>query len=133
MALCAGIKADGGRCGAQAMRNSQWCLSHDPEQADARRRRASKGGKRGGRGRPQAELADIKQRLSDLAADVLEGSVDKGKAAVASQVLNTYIRAVSVELKVKEQLELVERLEALEEALERNSSGGTRWEAWTGD
>jgi hypothetical protein len=114
------------------MRNSQWCLSHDPEQADARRRRASKGGKRGGRGRPQAELADIKQRLSDLAADVLEGSVDKGKAAVASQVLNTYIRAVSVELKVKEQEELVERLEALEEALERNR-GGNQWGAWAGD
>ncbi len=57
MALCAGIKADGGRCGAQAMRNSQWCIGHDPEQAEARRRHASKGGKRGGRGRPIAELA----------------------------------------------------------------------------
>ena len=48
MALCAGIRADGGRCGAQAMRNSQWCMGHDPEQAETRRRRASKGGRRGG-------------------------------------------------------------------------------------
>ena len=40
-------------------------------------------------------------------------------AAVVSQVLNVYLRAVSVELKVREQAELIERLEALEEALEQ--------------
>ena len=110
------------------MRNSAYCIGHDPERAEARRRRASKGGKRGGRGRPQAELADIKRRLSDLATDVLEGRQDKGVAAVASQVLNVYLRAVSVELKVTEQRELIERLEALEERLQ-GSKGGRRWGA----
>ena len=45
--------------------------------------------------------------------------MDKGVAAVASQVLNVYLRAVSVELKVTEQRELIERLEALEEGLEQ--------------
>jgi hypothetical protein len=38
------------------------------------------------------------------------------------------LRAVSVELKVREQQELVERLEALEEALE-TKKGGKRWGA----
>jgi len=117
MTLCSGIRADGGRCKAQAMRNSAFCLGHDPDQAEARRRRASKGGKRGGRGRPQAELQDLKRRLSDLADDVLAGKVNRSSAAVAGQLLNTYIRAVSVELKAREQLELIERLEMLEEAL----------------
>jgi hypothetical protein len=106
------------------MRTSAYCIGHDPDQAEARRRRASKGGKRGGRGRPQAELGDIKRRLSDLADDVLEEKVDKGVAAVASQVLNVYLRAVSVELKAKEQAELIERLEALEAQAQR---GGNRW------
>ncbi len=124
MALCSGIKADGGRCRAQAMRNSQYCIGHDPDQAEARRRRASKGGKRGGRGRPQAELANIKARLSDLADDVLEGTTDRQDAAVVGQLLNTVIRAVSVELKAREQLELIERLEALEEQLERGARRG---------
>ncbi len=119
MALCSGIRADGGRCKAQAMRNSEWCIGHDPDQAEARRRRASKGGKRGGRGRPQAELSDIKARLSALADDVLAGNVNRSSAAVAGQLLNTYIRAVGVELKAREQLELIERLEALEEQLEQ--------------
>src|ERR671913_506893 len=126
MSVCSGIIADGGRCKAQAMRNSAFCVGHDPDQAEARRRRASKGGKRGGRGRPQAELGDIKRRLSDLAEDVLEGRQEKGTAAVASQVLNVYLRAVSVELKVQEQRELIERLEALEEA---QSRGGSKWGA----
>jgi hypothetical protein len=59
MALCSGIRADGDRCRAQAMRNSAYCIGHDPDQAEARRRRASKGGKRGGRGRPVAELGAL--------------------------------------------------------------------------
>ena len=46
---------------------------------------------------------------------------------MAGQLLNTYIRAVSVELKVREVTELVARLEALEGALEQR--GGNRWGA----
>ncbi len=119
MSLCSGIRADGGRCKAQARRNSEWCIGHDPDQAEARRRRASKGGKRGGRGRPQAELAEVKSILRGLAGSVLQGTTDRQDAAVVGQLLNTVIRAVSVELKAREQLELVERLEMLEEALEQ--------------
>src|SRR5215207_11270927 len=113
MSLCAGIRADGGRCGVQAITGEEWCFNHHPEYEEQRRRRASKGGRRGGRGRPQAELGDIKRRLSELAEDVLEGRQDRGVAAVASQVLNVYLRAVSVELKAREQLDLIERLEVL--------------------
>ncbi len=111
------------------MPDAEWCWSHHPNYEQARRRRASKGGKRGGRGRPQAELAGIKQRLSDLADAVLEESIDKGVGAVASQVLNVYLRAVSVELKAREQAELIERLEALEEAAQTQNRGGKRWGA----
>ena len=124
MSLCAGIKADGGRCKAQATRNSEWCIGHDPDQADARRRRAQKGGRRGGRGRPQAELADLKRRLSDLADAVLDGTQNRANAAVAGQLLNTVIRVVAVELKVREQLELIERVEELESLLERQNKRG---------
>jgi hypothetical protein len=80
-----------------------------------------RGGKRGGRGRPQAELIDIKRRLSNLADDVLADRVDRGNAAVAGQLLNTLIRAVGVEMKVREQLELEVRLEELEAVLERQN------------
>jgi hypothetical protein len=121
MALCAGIKADGGRCGAQAMRNSQWCINHDPDKAEARRRRASKGGKRGGRGRPSAELARLQARFEDLAEKVLAGDVERGVGAVAGQLLNGARACVRDALAAREQEELVARMEALEEALEANT------------
>ena len=127
MARCGAIKPNGERCKGRAIEGSAWCWNHNPDHADERRRHGAKGGKRGGRGRPQAELTDIKQRLSDLAEDVLEGRQDKGVAAVVSQILNVYLRAVSVELKVREQTELIERLEALE--AQAQNKGGRRWGA----
>jgi hypothetical protein len=128
MALCAGIKADGGRCGAQAMRNSQWCIGHDPDQAEARRRRARKGGKRGGRGRPVAELAGLRVENAEIRRRLLEGALSPGVAAVAIQSINTDIRAVATTLRAREQEELIERLESLEAALEQQG-GNKRWGA----
>jgi hypothetical protein len=127
MPACGFIKPSGEACKAIPMTGEAWCWVHHPEHAEKRKRLGSKGGKRGGRGRPQTELADIKARLSDLAENVLDGTVDKGKGAVVSQVLNVLLRAVSVELKVKEVTELEERLEELEASLERQNKSGRRY------
>jgi hypothetical protein len=121
---CAGTKRDGTPCTATVEPPQRFCWWHDPANADKRRRAASKAGK----AKPNRELASIKARLSDLADDVLTGAVDKGVAAVASQILNVYLRAVSVELKAREQLEITERLEALEEDL-GHKGGSARWGA----
>jgi hypothetical protein len=118
MSVCSGIRADGGRCQAQAMRNSEWCINHHPDQAELRRR-ASKGGKRGGRGRPIAELGTLREENADIRRRLLEGELLPNVAAVAVQSINTDIRAVGAAMKAKEQEELVERLEGLEEALEQ--------------
>jgi hypothetical protein len=123
MALCSGIKADGGRCRAQAMRNSEWCIGHDPDQAEARRSRASKGGKRGGRGRPSSELARLQRRFEELADMVLEGSVERAAGAVAGQLLNGARACVRDGLTAREQEELVERMEELEKALQGRKAG----------
>lgn len=116
---CGGTKRDGSPCTATVEAPKRFCWWHDPANADQRRRAASKAGK----AKPSRELASIKARLSDLADDVLEGHTDKGVAAVASQVLNVYLRAVSVEIKVREQGELVDRLERLEETLKGRKAG----------
>jgi hypothetical protein len=58
---------------------------------------------------------------------VLEGAVEKSTGAVVSQVLNTYIRALDIELKAIEQLQIVERIELLEqenETRKRNRAWG---------
>ena len=116
---CTATKRDGSPCTLPSYGSDGLCWAHDPKNAERRRRGQSRGGKT----KPSKELVGIKQRLSDLADDVLEGRQDKGVAAVASQVLNVYLRAVSVELKVNEQLELTERLEALEEVLKGRRAG----------
>jgi len=59
---------------------------------------------------------------------VLEGKTEKGVAAVVSQVLNVYLRAVSVELKVKEVTELESRLEELEQTIAQGKEK-ERWPA----
>jgi hypothetical protein len=126
MARCSGIRADGGRCGAQAIRMSEYCMNHHPDYEDARRRRNSKGGKRGGRGRPQVELSDIKSQLRDLAEDVLTGKQETARAAVANQLINTRLRAIELERKVKETEELDARIAALE-ATRPQPGGSSRW------
>jgi hypothetical protein len=127
LAKCAGITQAGTACKGIPIDGSGWCYVHHPDRTAERRRHGSKGGRRGGRGRPQTELANIKVRLSDLADDVLAHKVDKGVAAVASQVLNVYLRAVSVELKVREAEDLERRMEEIEALLaarkERTSWG----------
>jgi len=102
------------------MRNSAWCIGHDPDQAEARRRRASKGGKRGGRGRPSAELARLQARFEELAEKVLSGDVERGVGAVAGQLLNGARACVRDTLAAREQEELVGRLETLEEGLQKS-------------
>jgi hypothetical protein len=129
MSLCSGIRADGGRCGAQAIRGAEYCVNHHPDYEDARRRRNSKGGKRGGRGRPSVELARLQARFEELAEQVLAGDVERGVGAVVGQLLNGARACVRDALTAREQEELVARLEALEGALERSSGGGRRWGA----
>jgi hypothetical protein len=129
MSVCSGIRADGGRCQAQAMRNSEWCINHHPDYEQARRRRASRGGRRGGRGRPIAELSALRDENADIRRRLLEGELLPNVAAVAVQSINTDIRAVGAAMKAREQEELVERLTALEEGLEQNRGGSSRWGA----
>ena len=87
--------------------------------AEERKRNAS----RGGRTRGNGELPNLKKQLKDLAAGVLDGTVDRGRAAVANQILNTIIRAVEQERKIRETEELAHRLEALEDVLKQRRTG----------
>ena len=123
MSVCAAIKPDGVRCKARAMKGSQWCFNHHPDYSQERRHNASKGGKRGGRGRPAGSgvqgLQDIKDLLKSLTDDVLSGDVERATAIAANQLLNTSLRTIELERKWKEIEELEGRLEALESVLKQ--------------
>ena len=128
MARCAGITATGGRCKAEAMSEAEWCWNHHPDYEQARRRRASKGGKRGGRGRPQHETEAIKVLLEDLTERVLSGDLETGPASVANQLINTRLRALEAQRKQTELEDVLTRIEALEREREhRRQRGVNRW------
>jgi hypothetical protein len=121
------VKPDGERCKIDAMPDAQWCYSHHPDYAEERRRRASRAGKRGGRGRPATELKDIKALCEDLTERVLAGALLPGPAAVANQLINTRLRAIEQERKIKETEDLEARIEALERT--QGQKGARKWGA----
>ena len=120
MAQCAGIKRDGGRCAAVVGPGQSHCYAHDPDRSKERKRNAS----RGGRSKGQGELGELKRRIRSLAAEVLDGTADRGRAAVANQLYNTLLRAIEQERKMRELGELAERLEALEKVLRGRRKAG---------
>ena len=97
MGSCARIKGDGERCGARAMEGAEWCYGHDPARAQERKRNARKGGRSGGKGRPQAETAALKREVRSVIGGVLSGQIPQGRGAVALQGFNTLLRAHELE------------------------------------
>ena len=127
MNRCLGTKRDNSPCTVSVESPQTYCWWHDPANADKRKQAASKGGKRGGRGRPSVELARLQGRFEELADKVLAGEVERGVGAVAGQLLNGARACMRDALAAREQEELIERLEALEGALEQKAD--RRWGA----
>ena len=110
MSVCRATKRNGEPCTLPAHGPHGLCWAHNPENAEKRRRGAS----RGGRAKAGTEIRAIKARLSGLADDVLAGDVETGRAAVANQILNSVLRAIDLQRRVRESEEFEERLAALE-------------------
>ena len=127
---CKATKKDGTPCSLPAIYADGTCWAHSEENAEKRKR----GQSRGGRNKSVAELSALREKLVQLGHDVLKGAVDKGRASVASQAWGVAARCAEAEaklievyqsrlvetgLKVREQQELIERLEELETFLAR--------------
>ena len=123
MAICTARKRDGSPCTLPVKGQQKVCWAHDPANSEKRRRTASKGG----RSRPNRELADLKAKVEKLAEDVLEGKVEKGRAAVCNQIYNSLLRLLELERKIKEQEDILQRIEALERRLDFGGRRGGKW------
>ncbi len=129
MAKCSGITRAGTACKGIPIDGSQWCYVHHPDHDQERRRHGARGGKRGGRGRPVAELAALRTENASLRDRLLDGELAPNVAAVAVQSLNTDARLVVAALKAREQEEFEARLEGLEALLESKNEDGRGWGA----
>src|SRR5215210_5066612 len=126
MARCAGCKPNGTPCERIVPASQRYCYSHDPTRENERRRNASRAGKSAG-GR---EIRDLKRRISEVVDAVLDGSQDRGRAAVAIQGLGALRGVLDLERKVKEADEMEARIEELARAAEEDRKGGHgRWGA----
>src|SRR5688572_30093163 len=122
MASCRATKADGQPCTLAANGPQGLCWAHDRANRDKRSRMAS----RAARSKPNRELSSLKALLADLTERVLSGELPTGQAAVANQLINTRLRAIEQERKIRE----TEDLEARIEALERGSQGQGGARSW---
>ena len=139
MGKCPGITRSGEACRGVVRPGDTYCVAHDPTRAEERKVAASKAG----RIKHSQEFREVKAQLRQLANDVLDGKQDKSRASVVAQVLGVWSRVSEAEarlreleesriietnLKVREQMELIGRLEALEEQMATNEKrGGGPW------
>ncbi len=124
---CEALKGDGTRCQARAMDGYQWCYSHRPDLADERKRNASRGGRTGGRGRSGGdEVAQAKKEIRGVLGGILKAKIPTGTGSVLFMGFNVLLRAIEVERKIREQDDILERLEALE-AMEPETGGRSSW------
>jgi hypothetical protein len=126
MPRCAGKKGDGTPCERIVSASHEYCYAHDPVYAEDRKKAASKAARSPAKSRSTTEIREIKGRLEDLYAAVLEGRAERAAAAVCNQIANTQLRAIELERRVREQDEMEERLAGLEELLEGAERAQTR-------
>jgi hypothetical protein len=129
MGRCAGKKGDGTPCERIVSASHEYCYAHDPVYAEDRKSAASKAARSPAKSRSTTEIREIKGRIKDLYAAVLEGRAERAAAAVANQIANTQLRAIELERRVREQDELEERLDELEGLLEEaeRTTAHARW------
>jgi hypothetical protein len=111
MPQCAGIKRNGQRCTTTVEPPQTYCWWHDPKNAEERRRAASKGGK----AKAAPVVNELHQLLESLTDRVIRAELPTAVGAVANQLINTRIRLLEYERRLREMEDLEERLEVLEQ------------------
>src|SRR5215210_5501758 len=109
MPRCQGFKPNNSPCERIVGASQSYCYSHVPNRAQERHRAASKAA----RSKPNRELADVKDRLRAMIDDVRSGRMARGDASVCAQLYNSLLRALSLDLKIREVEELAREVEEI--------------------
>ena len=109
MSVCRATKANGEPCTLAATGPQGLCWAHAPENAERRRRTAS----RAARSKGNKEVTILKEEIKALIADVRSGELDRSDAAVMVQAYRALKDFVALERQVKETDELAAEIEEL--------------------
>ena len=106
---CSGITREGRRCTVSVPGAQEFCHLHDPSRTEERRRLAS----RAGRAKGNKEVADLKDEIKSVIADVRAGDLDRNDAAVMIQGYRALKDFIALERQVRETDDLAAEIEQL--------------------
>jgi hypothetical protein len=109
MGICRATKANGEPCTLSANGSHGYCWAHAPENADRRRRAAS----RAARAKGNKELTLLKEEIKTVITDVKSGNLDRNDAGVMIQGYRALKDFIALERQVKETDELAAEIEEL--------------------
>lgn len=109
MGRCTAITASGTRCQKLADGAHGLCWTHQPENAEQRRRSAS----RAARAKPSKEVALLKEEIRDVISDVRSGELDRNDAGVMIQGYRALKEFIELERRVKETDDLAQEIAEL--------------------
>jgi hypothetical protein len=104
MEVCRATKANGEPCTLPANGSHRFYWAHAPENAEKRRRAAS----RAARAKGNKEVATLKEEIKSVIAEVKAGELDRNEAAVMVQGYRALKDFIALERQVRETDELAE-------------------------
>ena len=129
MAKCAATKRNGEPCSLSALGSSKHCWAHDPVNAEARKRVAATGGRRkAAKNRSDRsvyeELIALAEQQRELAELIQEGDIISKVGQVVSNVLNNAAVAYRASISAREQEELVDQVNQIQEMFKAQRGEG---------
>jgi hypothetical protein len=109
MGICRATKANGEPCTLSANGPQGLCWAHTPENAEKRRRAASRAAKAKG----NKEVALLKEEIKAVISEVKTGGLDRNDAAVMIQGYRALKDFIALERQVRETDELAAEIEEL--------------------
>jgi hypothetical protein len=109
MNQCRATKANGERCENVAHGSQDVCWSHDPRNAEKRRRQASKAAT----AKADKEIRETKAEIRDLVRHVREEDFDVSKANTINRLYQTLLQYIIVERGVYREDDLAQRIKEL--------------------
>jgi hypothetical protein len=109
MGICRASKANGEPCTLPANGPQGLCWAHAPENAEKRRRAASKAA----RSKGNREVTRLKEEIKTVITDVKSGNLDRNDAGVMIQGYRALKDFIALERQIKETDELAAEIEEL--------------------
>ena len=109
MNQCSATKANGERCTLPAKGSHGLCWSHDPKNAEKRRRMASKAGT----AKADKEIRQTKAEIRELVRLVREEDFDVSKANAVNRLYQTLLQYIIVERGIFREDDLAQRIKEL--------------------